>query len=166
MTKFILGLIIGFFLRYFYALADERSRRFDEICENIDSLAQAAYEYWLKDAENELREDEIKIKGLSHKTHLLVNNFVQDQEFKHIVALEEYISFQMLVTGGEFEVHEREKDPDQALGILVASAELIGVLRKESEKRLNLRRHIVYVGVGLIKKIRQRIEALQRHFRE
>ena len=142
-VQFVVGLLAGFALsllaKAIFSRIQETDARYDELCKLVAEAANLASEYWLR-AGNDL---EVKrLEAVIHGLQLRINLMVTLVEHRHWTIRElgsrELDDFFDALTGGDFEVDNRDADLERAREVQLSASELIVYLRDHLRRARSL----------------------------
>ena len=139
-AQFFIGLFGGFIISFALLLVAQKmndtSARYDELCSAISGAADISSAYWLMDANaHDVRLDEAKILGLQTKINLMFILLEKEDWAIKKLGNEELDSFLDTITGGTFQVADRNPDPERCIEAQTSAATLIAFLRKNRKRK-------------------------------
>lgn len=140
---FILGLLAALAARFWQSRVDEHSQRYDELRNAMPRAAEISADYWLEIPSLDDRQAELRLVGLFRLLNGLAVDLARasgDDPRSHAHCL---VRFNDLITSGpNYEVDQREMDSSRAIAVQQEAASLILYFQEYRRQRLTLWRSV------------------------
>ena len=135
LSGLVAGALSGTFVQWFRFAADDRSKRMDDLVDDILHTADLATEYWNTDAaDDDIAPMEDRLQGAQHRISLLLHDVLPRVSERSPEIDGALASFFEAMTGGNFKTTGRERDRARASATQVSAANLIFEARKARRK--------------------------------
>ena len=125
-------------VRVKFLAIEEHTKRFDELCLDVREAADVASDYWLRDgSDGQLNLLEARIIGYQWRINLLLNHLSESTWYLRDRCEHELDMFIDGLTGGDFQVSNRNADHDRAITTQMAAAKFITMMRTQRRRILN-----------------------------
>ena len=149
---FLLGLFAALAVRFWQSRIDEHFQRYDELRNAILQAAEISTDYWLKVRGLTDRQAEARLVGQFRLLNGIAVDLARASKDNPRIHADRLALFNDLITSGtDYEIDQRQIDPSRAMAVQQEAADLILYFQEYRRQRLTLwlsLRMVFFRGVG------------------